>query len=90
MAAARTRPLRRDTLSLTHEFLALMLGVRRAGVTTSLHLLEAKGFVRSERGTVLILNRQGLIDLTNEVYGIAEAEYARLIGWQPRAAAPAS
>jgi CRP-like cAMP-binding protein len=45
-------------LSLTHEFLALMLGVRRAGVTTALQHLQAAGFLRGDRGVLTILDRE--------------------------------
>jgi CRP-like cAMP-binding protein len=49
-----------DQVPLTHEFLSLMLGVRRAGVTTSLHELERKGLISKNRGHILILDREGL------------------------------
>ena len=68
-----------DELPLTHEFLALMLGVRRAGVTTALQTLENDGFVLAKRGVVSVQNRAGLIRLADRLYGIAEAEYRRLI-----------
>lgn len=69
-----------DTLSLTHEFLATMLGVRRPGVTVALHILEGKGLIRSVRGHVVIRDRDGLIALSDGSYGTAEAEYRRLLG----------
>ena len=72
-----------DTLTLTHEFLALMLGVRRAGVTMALHLLESRALIRSERGAIMVLDRDGLIEAANGLYGTAEAEYTRLTGWNP-------
>jgi len=68
-----------DALHLTHEFLSIMLGVRRAGVTVALHLLEGQGMVRSTRGRVQVLDRGGLEDVAREVYGLPEAEYARLL-----------
>ncbi|MBY5334933.1 Crp/Fnr family transcriptional regulator [Rhizobium leguminosarum] len=68
------------TISLTHEFLAVMLGVRRAGVTVALHLLEGKGLIRSTRRQIVILNRRGLIEEAHGSYGAAEEEYRRLIG----------
>ncbi len=49
-----------DEMPLTHEFLAIMLGVRRPSVTTALHALEGNGFIRSERGCVIIRSRAGL------------------------------
>jgi CRP-like cAMP-binding protein len=68
------------TITLTHEFLAVMLGVRRAGVTVALHLLEGKGLIRSTRRQIVILNRRGLIEEAHGSYGAAEEEYRRLIG----------
>lgn len=70
-----------DTLTLTHEFLSVMLGVRRAGVTVGTHMLEGKGMIRAERGQITILDRDGLEHEARESYGIPEAEYARLIGF---------
>lgn len=67
-----------DTLELTHEFLALMLGVRRAGVTTALQHLESKGIVETARGAVTIADREGLEEYANGLYGQPEAEFERL------------
>lgn len=72
-----------DKLPLTHEFLALMLGVRRAGVTTALQGLETKSLIRVERGQTVIVDRDGLVKVANGIYGGTEIEYRRLIGWQP-------
>jgi CRP-like cAMP-binding protein len=69
-----------DTLTITHEFLALLLGVRRQGVTNTLHVLEGKGLIRSSRGKVGILDREGLELVASGFYGIPEAEYDRSIG----------
>jgi CRP-like cAMP-binding protein len=49
-----------DEMLLTHEFLSTMLGVRRAGVTEALSLLQDAGLVRSRRGKIAILDRAGL------------------------------
>jgi CRP-like cAMP-binding protein len=68
-----------DELPLTHEFLALMLGVRRAGVTTTLQKLENDGLVDTKRGLVVVEDRAGLIGLADRLYGVPEAEYRRLI-----------
>lgn len=69
-----------ETLSITHEFLAIMLGVRRPGVTVALQLLEGRALIRSRRGEIVIRDRAGLEELANGSYGEAEAEYVRLIG----------
>ncbi len=50
-----------DLLSITHEMLSQVLGVRRAGVTVALHVLEGKHALRSERRRVRILDRDQLI-----------------------------
>lgn len=68
-----------DELPLTHDFLALMLSVRRAGVTIAVHMLEGRGLIRATRGLIRILDRQGLKALAQSSYGIAEAEYRRLL-----------
>ena len=47
-------------LSLTHEFLSLMLGVRRAGVTEALRVLERQELIRSKRGEIVVLDRKGI------------------------------
>ncbi len=67
-------------LQLTHEFIALMLGVRRPGVTDAINDLEGKGLIRSARGLVRIIDRDGLKAAAGGIYGVPEAEYDRLIG----------
>jgi CRP-like cAMP-binding protein len=69
-----------DDLALTHEFLALMLGVRRPGVTESLHILEGERMIKAQRGLITILDRQKLEARAGDSYGTPEAEYERLIG----------
>lgn len=73
-----------DHLSFTHEHLARMLGVRRAGVTVALHILEGKGLIRSKRSEIIILDRGGLMVLADGAYGLAEEESVRLTGWPLR------
>ena len=70
-----------DEIKLTHDFLSVMLGVRRAGVTVGTHMLEGKGLIRANRGQIIILDRDGLEHEAQDSYGIPEAEYARLIGF---------
>lgn len=72
--------LHSDDLPLTHEFLSLMLGVRRSGVTNEIHVLEGARLIRATRGHIHILDREGLKSIAAGCYGIPEEEYARLIG----------
>ena len=65
----------------THELLALLLGVRRAGVTVALHELEGRGLIRSLRGRIRIVDRLGLQLAASGFYGIPECEYERSIGF---------
>lgn len=69
-----------DDLPLTHEFMAIMLAVRRPSVTTALHVLEGNGFIRSERGCIIVRNRAALQEFAGDSYGAPEREYERLIG----------
>ncbi|GGL81856.1 Crp/Fnr family transcriptional regulator [Wenxinia marina] len=69
-----------DELSLTHEFLSVMLGVRRAGVTVATHTLEGEGLIRARRGRIEIIDRRGLRRVAGAGYGTPETEYERLIG----------
>ena len=72
--------LDRDDLPLTHEFLSLMLGVRRSGVTEALHVLEGVQIVKTGRGRIHLLDRERLEDIAGGCYGLSEAEYTKLIG----------
>jgi hypothetical protein len=67
-----------DELPLTHEFIAMMLGVRRPGVTVALSLLENDGLIHANRGAISIIDRKGLEESSNGAYGASEAEYRRL------------
>ena len=69
-----------NELALTQEFLATMLGVRRAGVTqAALHLQEA-GLIDYNRGRIRILDREKLEAATCECYRMVKDEYDRLLG----------
>jgi CRP-like cAMP-binding protein len=69
-----------DELPLVHEFLALMLGVRRPGVTVAIHSLESAGLIDGARGVIKVIDRKGLEEIANASYGVPEAEYKRLMG----------
>lgn len=69
-----------DDLPLTHEFLSIMLAVRRPSVTTSLHVLEGNRFIRAERGCITVRDRAALEEFAGDSYGAPEREYERLIG----------
>ena len=69
-----------DEISLTHEFLSIMLAVRRPSVTTALHVLEGRKLIYSERGMVIVRDRAALEQFAKDAYGESEREYARLLG----------
>ncbi|MGH2547510.1 MAG: Crp/Fnr family transcriptional regulator [Actinomycetota bacterium] len=69
----------RDELELTHEFLAQMLGVRRASVSETLGVLQRAGLVGTRRGAILIEDPSGLRDAACECYEVVREEYDRLL-----------
>ncbi len=69
-----------ETLPLTHEFLSLMLAVRRPGVTEALKSLRQRKLISYRRGEITINDRKGMERVAGEAYGTPESEYRRLIG----------
>jgi CRP-like cAMP-binding protein len=69
-----------DELNITHDFLAQMLGVRRASVTDVLRPLQDEGLIRATRGRVTILDAKGLAAASCECYRVIRGEYQRLLG----------
>lgn len=65
---------------LTQEFLAMMLGVQRTGVSRAAGALQNAGLILYKRGNVTVLNRSGLLRLTCECYGVSKREFDRLLG----------
>jgi DNA-binding transcriptional regulator YhcF (GntR family) len=69
-----------DEFLLTQEFLAMMLGVQRTGVTAAAGLLQRAGLIRYTRGKLTIIDRRGLIRRSCECYGVSKKEFDRLLG----------
>lgn len=65
----------RDDIPLTHEYLAMMLGSRRSGVTLALSTLRRAGYIRYAHGRIHVLDRKGLEDTTCECYAVAQAQF---------------
>jgi CRP-like cAMP-binding protein len=74
-----------DGFPMTHEFLSMMLGVRRAGVTVAAGLLSKAGFIRYERGRMEVTDRPGLESAACECYGVARRASDALLGREPGA-----
>lgn len=68
-----------DTISLTQEFLADMLGVQRTTVTAVAGALQSKGLIRYRRGVVDILDRAGIEAMACECYGAVRRTYQTLV-----------
>jgi len=68
-----------DALPLTHDFLAIMLGTRRPGVTEAVHALVKRGLIKAHRGVIIVADREGLIQRAGKLYGGPEAEYQKQI-----------
>jgi CRP-like cAMP-binding protein len=66
-------------LELTHEFIATMLGTRRAGVTIAAGQLQKAGLINYKRGHITIIDREGLEAKSCECYPIVKKEFARLL-----------
>ncbi|MGI8979410.1 MAG: Crp/Fnr family transcriptional regulator [Pirellulaceae bacterium] len=64
---------------LTHEFMSVMLGVRRPSVTEVLRGLKERGLISYTRGKITVLDRQGLEEGSCECYRVVRDEYARLL-----------
>ena len=69
-----------DEFPMTHEFLSLMLGVRRAGITVAAGTLQKAGFIRYNRGRIEVTDRPGLESVSCECYGIVRRAQDQLLG----------
>ena len=71
-----------DEFLLTQEFLAMMLGVQRTGVTAAAGALQRSGLINYKRGNVTIIDRRSLIRRSCECYAVSKKEFDRLLGDQ--------
>jgi CRP-like cAMP-binding protein len=69
----------REEFPLTHEFMAQMLGVRRATVTETAGALQRASLIRYRRGAITIRDRTGLEQAACECYRIVRDEFDRLL-----------
>ncbi|WP_428970224.1 Crp/Fnr family transcriptional regulator [Sphingomonas sp. Xoc002] len=69
-----------DHFPLTQEFLGHMLGVTRPSVSIAAGMLQKAGYIRYVRGTIEVIDRQGLESATCECYGVINREFGRALG----------
>lgn len=67
-----------DRLEVTHEFMAIMVGAQRTGITQALHDLKGTGLITAKCGVVIVRDVNGLRRLAGRGYSVAEQEYTRL------------
>jgi CRP-like cAMP-binding protein len=72
-----------DEFAMTHEFMAMMLGVRRPGVSLAAGVLQKAGLIRYARGHMAITDRPGLEAASCECYHTVRREFGRLLGADP-------
>jgi CRP-like cAMP-binding protein len=77
-----------DTLPLTHEFLAEMLGVQRSTVSVVTRTLQTAGLIQQRRGSITVTDRAGLEEAVCECYGRICRTYQRLLPGSHRSKAP--
>jgi CRP-like cAMP-binding protein len=68
-----------DTLPLTHEFLAEMLGVQRSTVSLVTRTLQTAGLISQSRGVIAVTDRAGLEETACECYGTIRRTFERLL-----------
>ena len=76
--------LRSDELVMTQDLISNMLGVRREGVTLAARQLKDRGLISYVRGTIQLIDRQGLEAVVCECYQVVKTEYDRLLGYRAR------
>jgi len=73
-----------DEFAMTHEFMAMMLGVRRPGVSLAAGILQKAGLIHYVRGRMAVTDRAGLEAASCECYHTVQREFARLLGSRPK------
>jgi len=68
-----------DAIPLTHEYLAMMLGTGRSGVTIAAGTLQQAGFIKYGHGVITILDRDGLENASCECYEVAREQFAGML-----------
>jgi len=68
-----------NELTMTHELIANMLGVRREGATAAVGKLQALGVISHSRGHITVLDRAALERLSCECYAVVKTETDRLL-----------
>jgi len=69
-----------NTFRLTHQFLAYMLGVRRAGITEAAGRLQDKRLIQHRHGVLTVLNRVGLEAVSCPCYAASKDMYRQHLG----------
>jgi CRP-like cAMP-binding protein len=72
-----------DDLPMTQEYLSLMLGVRRAGVSVATHMLQSKGIIRQSRGRLTVLDRARLTAEACSCYQLIESSRRQIMNAAP-------
>ena len=73
-----------DSLNMTQDLIANMLGVRREGVTEAAGNLQRMGLIKYSRGHIKVLNRPGLELAVCECYSVVKHEFDRLMSALPK------
>jgi len=68
-----------DTFRLTQEYLGVMLGVQRPSVSIAQRTLQATGCITFRRGTITVVDREGLESAACPCYELIRSEYSRLV-----------
>jgi CRP-like cAMP-binding protein len=69
-----------DTFPMTQEFMSMMLGVRRAGVSVTASILQKAGLIDYKHGCIIVLDRPGLEGAACECYGTVRQQFEHLLG----------